>query len=153
MEFAFNSYNRLMWADLAIGKDTLRVINVHLASYDLRMYSIRRNLTKIRGGLQARSWHAKLIYQFVKQTRYPVILCGDFNETPISYPYRKMNSILTDTFAGSGQGFQWTFRFLGLPVRIDHIFLSPSLRARDYHITHSVPWSDHSPVSARIGIR
>lgn len=153
MEFAFNSYNRLMWADLAIGMDTLRIINVHLMSYDLKSYSIRQNLSKIRAGLRARSWHAKLIHQFVQQSPYSVILCGDFNETPISYPYRKMKSILTDAFAGSGTGFQYSFRYYRLPVRIDHIFISPSLRAKDYRISHGLPWSDHSPVSARVGKR
>ena len=152
MEFAFNSYNRLMWADLAIGKDTIRVINVHLMSYDLKSYSVRKNLGKIRAGLRARSWHAKLIHRFVQRAPYPVILCGDFNETPISYPYRKLNSILTDAFAGSGTGFQYSFRFAGLPIRIDHIFISPSLKAKDYHVTHDVLWSDHSPVSARVGV-
>src|SRR5882762_344054 len=86
MEFAFNSYNRMMWADLAIGKDTLRVINVHLMSYELRSYSVRMNLRKIRAALRARSWHTKLIHQFVQHAPYPVVLCGDFNETPVSYP-------------------------------------------------------------------
>jgi len=152
MEFAFNSYNRLMWVDVATGKDTLRVINVHLMSYDFTSYSVRGNLRKIRAAIRARTWHVKLIHRFVQRSPYPVILCGDFNETPVSYPYRKITSLLTDAFAGSGAGFQYSFRFLGLPIRIDQILISPSLRARDYKVTHDVPWSDHSPVSARVGI-
>ena len=152
MEFAFNSYNRLMWIDVAMGKDTLRVINVHLTSYDLTSYSVRGNLRKIRAAIRARTWYARLIHRFVERSPYPVILCGDFNETPVSYPYRKINSLLTDAFAGSGAGFQYSFRFLGFPIRIDHIFISPSLLAKDYQVMHGVPWSDHAPVSARIGV-
>ena len=153
MEFAFNSYNRLMWADVVVGSDTLRVINVHLSSYDFHPMSIRWNLARLRGGLRARSWHAKLIERFIRESRHPVILCGDFNETPLSYPYRKMNSILYDTYQGSGKGFQYSFVFAGLPVRIDHIFISPSLQSKDYQISSEPPWSDHSPVSTRIGLR
>src|SRR5258706_5436236 len=38
MEFAFNSYNWLMWVDLAIAKLTVRTFNGQLLSYDLRSY-------------------------------------------------------------------------------------------------------------------
>ena len=41
----------------------------------------------------------------------PVILCGDFNDTPISYTRHRVASLgLTDAFREAGQGFGFSFR-------------------------------------------
>jgi endonuclease/exonuclease/phosphatase family metal-dependent hydrolase len=153
IEFAFNSYNRVMWADLAFANDTIRVVNAHLVSYDFFANSIRENLKKIRNALRARSWHSKLLEQFIKESPHPLVLCGDFNELPQSYPYLKLNGLLNDTFATSGEGYGYTYRFKGMPVRIDHIFASDELETGDYEIIQDRLWSDHRPLSIRIGPR
>ena len=38
----------------------------------------------------------------------PVILCGDFNDTPASYTYRTVKGDLTDGFRDCGSGFGYT---------------------------------------------
>ena len=48
----------------------------------------------------------------------PVILCGDFNDTPVSYTHRVLTRHLTSAFRQSGNGLGRTFREKGFPVRI-----------------------------------
>lgn len=151
MEFAFNSYNRVMWADLLAGNDTVRIMNAHLVSYDFSEHSVRQNLKKIRNALRARSWHSKLIERFIKESPHPIVLCGDFNELPQSYVYRKLTGVLRDAFATSGEGYGYTYRFKGVPLRIDHIFVSDELATGSYEIIQDRLWSDHRPLSVRIG--
>lgn len=153
IEWAFNSYNRLLWADLVAGSDTIRVMNVHMVSYDFLYHSVRQNLLKVKNALKARSWHSKLIEQFIKESPYPVVLCGDFNELPQSYPYLKMSGILNDAFATSGTGYGYTYRFKGIPIRIDHVFTSDDLQSGNYTIIDEPLWSDHRPISIEIGRR
>lgn len=153
IEFAKNSYNRLMWVDIVAFGDTIRVANVHLMSYDFNNGTFFRNLRAIRTGVMARSWHTKLIYQFINNSPYPLVLTGDFNEAPYSYSYRKINSVLTDTYTESGVGFDYTFLFFGFPFRIDHVFIDPKLTSAEYDVIHGLnQWSNHSPVLVCIGL-
>ncbi|MEJ0031885.1 MAG: endonuclease/exonuclease/phosphatase family protein [Bacteroidota bacterium] len=153
IEWAFNSYNRLMWADLVAGNDTIRVINVHMVSYDFAYHSVRQNILKVKNALKARSWHSKLIERFISESPYPVILCGDFNELPQSYPCIKMRRILNDAFATSGAGYAHTYNFKGIPIRIDQVFTSDELKSGNYEVIDEPLWSDHRPISIEIGRR
>ncbi|MCB0493074.1 MAG: endonuclease/exonuclease/phosphatase family protein [Cyclobacteriaceae bacterium] len=151
IEFAENSYNRLMWVDIVAFADTIRIANVHLMSYDFNNGTLGQNLRAMRTGVMARSWHTKLINQFVRNSPYPVLLMGDFNEAPYSHSYRSITSLLQDTFLSSGAGFDYTYVFLGLPFRIDHVFIDPQLKASHFQIIHGLDeWSNHSPVSVQI---
>ena len=153
IEFAFNSYNRVMWADLVAGNDTIRVVNVHLVSYDFFYHAVRTNILKVKNALKARSWHSKLLERFINESPYPVVLCGDFNEMPQSYPYMKMNGILNDAFATSGAGYAYTFMFKSIPIRIDQVFTSDELQTGNYKVIDEPLWSDHRPISIEIGRR
>lgn len=153
MEFAFNSYNRVMWADLTVGNDTVRIMNAHLVSYDFYEHSVRENLKKIRNAMRARSWHSKLLENFIRESPHPVVLCGDFNELPQSYVHSKLNGVLNDAFRTSGEGYGYTYRFKGVPLRIDHIFASDDLATGGYEVIRDRLWSDHQPLSIHIGPR
>lgn len=79
----------------------------------------------------------------------PVILCGDFNDTPISYTrYRVAGLGLTDAFREGGQGFGFTFRRNAIRVRIDHIFCSKDFEPIQAKVDEESPYSDHQPISA-----
>ena len=57
-------------------------------------------------------------------TPYPVIVCGDFNDTPVSYSYQQLRGDFNDAFVGSGKGI-WKNYIGKLPsFRIDNIFYS-----------------------------
>jgi endonuclease/exonuclease/phosphatase family metal-dependent hydrolase len=152
IEFGDNSFNRLLWADVVSGQDTLRVINIHMKSYNFEPQSVMFNLSQLKKGVAGRSYHTKKTYDFIRKSPYPVILCGDFNETPYSYSYRKFQSILNDSFLRSGAGYAHTYKVKKtIPFRIDYVFTDPELKTKDYTVFYNLPWSDHSPLAVRIG--
>ena len=81
---------------------------------------------------------------------HPVIICGDFNDTPISYTYQKLAHRLTSAYRekGMGPGFSFSQRFF--PVRIDHIFHSSNWACQSCCIDKSISTSDHYPLVARL---
>jgi endonuclease/exonuclease/phosphatase family metal-dependent hydrolase len=162
-----NSYNACIITDLLIDGDTVRVFNVHLQSIkfkkvnydamdsltqklnarrieDVKDISARLKLAYIKRAEQVDElkWH-------IKQSPYPVIICGDFNDTPISYSYHQVRGDLEDAFVGSGSGIGNTYRGKLPSFRIDFIFYSPLYSSRKYH-THRLSLSDHYPVSCEI---
>ena len=78
----------------------------------------------------------------------PVILCGDFNDTPVSYTHRVLTRNLTSAFRQSGNGLGRTYRDRGFPVRIDHILFSPQhWKSSNTRVDKTMNLSDHSPIS------
>src|SRR5690606_34553925 len=133
---------------IQVDGDTIRVVSVHLMSYDFGGSS-RGALDKIRRGLMARSWHTKVIMDFLDKSPHPIVLCGDLNENPLSYPYTSITSRLKDSFLESGSFVSPTYFLWGIiPYRIDYIFVSPKIKTTDYNNVIDIPdgWSDHSPV-------
>ncbi len=82
----------------------------------------------------------------------PMILCGDFNDTPVSYTYHKLSRNLNDAFIGSGTGMGTTFRGNFPYVRIDYLLYSDDFKAYHYK-TGKINWSDHYPVMARFRLK
>ena len=77
----------------------------------------------------------------------PVILCGDFNDTPVSYTHRVLTRNLTSAFRESGNGLGLTFRERGFPVRIDHILFSPQYwTSHNTRVDGDMNLSDHRPI-------
>ena len=74
-----------------------------------------------------------------------LIVCGDLNDTPISYAYRVVNNSMTDAFSSSGNGLGITYNQHNFRFRIDHIFHSSNMKA--YNATvDKVSASDHYPM-------
>jgi endonuclease/exonuclease/phosphatase family metal-dependent hydrolase len=151
VEFGAPSFNRLLWADILFDNDTIRVVTVHLKSYNFQQNAFKVNLVRLQEGVSYRTWHASMTKQFIDTSPYPVVLCGDFNEPTHSYSYRLVSKGLSNAFHGSGDFFEYTFWLKGMPIRIDHILTSNELQTKDFEVTHGLNWSDHSPVSVRIG--
>lgn len=82
----------------------------------------------------------------LKRAGCSVILCGDFNETPISYPYRQINRRLKNAFAESGRGLGLSFNMKLFPVRIDHLFYSSDWQSYQTFVDRSIAVSDHYPL-------
>ena len=82
---------------------------------------------------------------------YPLIMCGDFNDTPLSYAYKKISNDLKDAFVYAGYGLGNTYSGNLPPVRIDFILHSPSFNSHEFKV-HGILLSDHYPVSVFINM-
>lgn len=81
---------------------------------------------------------------------YPAIVCGDFNDTPISYTYQQIDDRLTSAYRQAGTGPGFTYTRWSFPVRIDHLFFSSHWTCTSCCINRTVSASDHYPVIVRL---
>lgn len=77
-----------------------------------------------------------------------MIMCGDFNDTPISYTYQRLARRLDCAFRETGRGVGFTYKHSGIYVRIDHIFISKDWQCLKCYVDDGITASDHLPVVA-----
>ena len=106
---------------------------------------ILRTLRKLKKAFIVRSLQANRLAESIKSSPYPVILAGDFNDTPASYAYHIISKGLNNAFVLRGKGFSRTYVESKYPLRIDHILSSKSMKPRSYR-RPALPYSDHFPV-------
>ena len=87
-----------------------------------------------------------VLYYINKVGREGVIVCGDFNDSPISYSCRAMSSHLKSAFRESGNGLGWTYNMSGFHFRIDHIFVSDYWQSYGTYVDKTADWADHYPL-------
>lgn len=78
----------------------------------------------------------------------PVIICGDMNDTPVSYCYHTVRGNLSDTWAEGGVGPGITFNRHKFWFRIDHLFHSRHFYTLDVRVLDEYDYSDHYPLLA-----
>jgi endonuclease/exonuclease/phosphatase family metal-dependent hydrolase len=160
-----NSKNITIYTDLLIGSDTVRVFNVHLQSYqiDTRKYSfiesgvddekdlddMREVGARFKKGFQLRAQQARKIREYINNSPYHVLVCGDFNDPPASYAYRQLRKGLNDAFVESGSGIGRTYVGKLPSFRIDYILHSQGFESYNFK-TYDFVNSDHLPVSAEL---
>ncbi|SFV30600.1 endonuclease/exonuclease/phosphatase family protein [Thermoflavifilum thermophilum] len=153
-------HTTLAYADLVIGADTIRVMTAHLQSFGLEqeeMQGIKNSdpqsswqaLRKLRKGFQLHERQALVIARVIRQSPYPVILCGDFNTTPVSGAYFTISRHLQDAFLATGAGLGRTYSRYAPTLRIDYIFADPRLEVKGFEVI-KLPASDHYPILASI---
>lgn len=97
-----------------------------------------------------RAEQAEKVASVVEKCGDPIILCGDFNDVPVSYAYNTIKGKkLESAFAENGLGYGVTFRERMFPFRIDHILYSKELKSYDFRID-TVSHSDHFPIMCQI---
>lgn len=163
-----DSSNSLLRTDLLLGRDTLRLFNNHLQSTQVDEMSqerverldvrggdqgtekfVRSLASRLRANYRRRAVQVDTVSQMIASSPHPAIVTGDFNDTPVSYTYKKMRGDLEDTFVNAGTGFAYTYNRLFSMLRIDYIFHSPLFETLDYR-SDALPWSDHNPVYVRL---
>ena len=75
-----------------------------------------------------------------------VIVCGDFNDSPLSYAHRVIGKELDDAFVQSGNGFGISYNQNHFYFRIDHILLSKNLESYQCTVDKTIKSSDHYPI-------
>ena len=152
---------------LLIGHDTVCVVNLHLESthltnVDRKRYSdiisgdmdhnqaeaeTRMIYGKLSAAMAQRARQADWLHNYIERhSRYPLIVCGDMNDTPISYVRRTVAQGLTDCYVESGCGLGFSYRRKGFRFRIDNIFCSSHFEPYNCYVDDTVEASDHYPV-------
>jgi len=145
--------------DLEIKGKPYRVINAHLGSF-----GFVKSMVKFDGETQEDEQKIKdivkrliptfkthqeqvaIIRKSIDESPYPVILAGDLNSVPNSYEYYHLGKGLNDAFFEVGKGSGTSFHDYKYPLRIDFVFVSPSIKPVTYKVDRSVKLSDHFPV-------
>lgn len=160
--FSKHMVNGIIEANIRLGDKDLRLINFHLASYQLNTQEeeklekderLKSAIYKLRNGLTNRSTQVELLRQKILESSLSraVIAAGDLNDTPHSYAYRNLSDFLIDSYreSGSGEGKTYVGKLPGF--RIDYIFHSDQLYSLSYKTIRQVK-SDHYPVLAQLSV-
>lgn len=169
--FKYKSNNICIFSDLKIGRDTVRVYNMHLQSISFNnsdykfIEALKENndtldaedieigskniLRRIKRAFVKRATQTEKILAHINACKYPVIICGDFNDTPFSYTYHEFAEKYEDSFKESGSGIGNTYIGVMPSYRIDYIFHSPQFTATGFKVLPD-ELSDHYPVSTVI---
>ncbi|MDE5568745.1 MAG: endonuclease/exonuclease/phosphatase family protein [Muribaculaceae bacterium] len=152
---------------------TITIFNVHLQSFDLlssdrEMFSKLKRLqgsedeiarmknhlvNKIREAGPQRVNDTEELIRYIKKFGGPnVIVCGDFNDIPGSYPLRMLSDEhLKEVYPEVGFGPMVTYNAGGFYFRIDHILYRGNLRPVKMN-RGSIRSSDHYPITATFEI-
>jgi endonuclease/exonuclease/phosphatase family metal-dependent hydrolase len=157
--------NSCLWADLIINFDTIRVYSIHLQSNriskDADAMIEKRKIEKetwvgVKGIVRkfnhfnsTRASQAELIKKHINTSPFPVVACGDFNDTPLSYTYAHLSEGLRDVFYERGRGIGTTYSGKIPFLRIDYILTSQCFSPMKFSIIKQ-NFSDHYPVAAQV---
>lgn len=162
--------NICIYTDLVKNGDTFRLYNMHLASLHLKpenyelldnfdkgfedknLKAFKNTLIRLREAYKRRREQVNSIAEHIQSSPYPVIVCGDFNDGPESYSYRRIAEGLSDAFVEAGNGFGNTYNGRLPALRIDYILYSPIFIAAKHRVINR-QLSDHFPIMAGLNLR
>lgn len=158
----------LIYVDLKIKNDTIRVFTTHLQSVqfqkkdyeaineitkaeDSLFVHSKTILSKLKKAIKYRSTQADLVRKILDDSPFPKIMCGDLNDIPNSYTYFTIRGDMQDAFLKKGMGIGRTFNGLSPTLRIDYIFVEKSLAINQFRRVIN-NYSDHYMLSTDIQI-
>lgn len=169
--FDTRSNNICIYSDMLIGKDTVRIYNMHLQSisFSQKDYTFISDLTdeddakdelensksilrRLKRAFVKRAAQTEKVAASLAGCRYKIILCGDFNDTPASYAYELISKNLKDAFVEKGSGFGRTYAGKFPQFRIDYIMHSQNIRCTKY-VRSEETFTDHFPITAYFSLK
>jgi len=163
----YESGNMILITDLKIDNDTIRLFNCHLQSYrfsdadinsldsisfekqEESLKKMRYTGAKLKLAFIKRAKQADELSELIKESPYKVILCGDFNDTPVSYTYHTVVGDLKDAFVESGKGVGNSYLGKLPSFRIDYILHSDAFDSYNFKVDQ-VKLSDHYPINCKL---
>lgn len=153
--------NAFCYADINLSDNQkARIYNIHLQSnqFSQEDYDYIENITekpteegiirifqKLKNGYINRAEQINTFITHKNESPFPSIVCGDFNDTPVSYTYTLMNENMQDAFVEKGLGFGRTYHEISPFLRIDYTFLHPIFNVTKFK-SFPTDLSDHYPI-------
>lgn len=139
------------------------LINLHLESFRLQAQNAKSYLELAKQGEATeltKAMFGKMGPTFLKHQEQAeairkhidsvgserTIVCGDFNDTPVSYALAHIGEGLENAYSAAGNGLGFSFRSRYFKVRIDHILLGTAFRPIFTEVDKSAKGSDHFPI-------
>lgn len=155
------SDNNVIFADIKMRRDTIRVYSIHLQSTKIspdihekideaKSKKIFRRMSEAFAEQQSQS---ELIKEHKLDCHYPKIICGDMNNSAFSYVYRNIKGNMKDTFEEAGEGFGKTYDYEFYPARIDYILADKQFEVKNFKNFDNFVNSDHFPIITRLALK
>lgn len=162
-----------VYADVKLpNNDVVRVYNLHLRSIKISKEKELMNkipdisneeenkklkeesisiIKKMKFAFVNRAAQVDVLTKHIESTDLPVIIAGDFNDTPVSYAYQKLRKYGKDVFTVVGKGMGISYRG-GFPLlRIDYVFTDSEFFTPRSYETLQGEESDHKAVVVELG--
>lgn len=158
-----NSTNLALYSDYDIRGTKLRVYNCHFQSYSISLPRIAQSLKsdyrkavrdteqRMRASLRLRPRQVDKVLKDIDGCPTEAVVVGDFNDTPLSYTYRRLSRGRKDSFVEAGKGFGATYSLLRPLLRIDYILYPESMAATSHKVVRR-PFSDHYPIVSTLSL-
>ena len=159
IHFKEKSNNQVLYADIIMGRNTIRVFNIHLQSMNIddeELTNTANNnhfkrlllkaLLSYRRGAISRSKQVDKLLQEINLSPYPVFVCGDLNEPPLSYAYQQLSENLYNAHEEAGSGLGVTHNGKIPFLRIDNQFYQKDICIQSFEVLNSKTHSDHFPL-------
>jgi len=159
----------LMYADIKLGNDTVRIFTTHLQSLqfyrsdyerikqissgqDSLIANSKTVLGKIKKGFSRRAIQADVADDVMSISPHPHLMCADLNDVPNSYSYQTIKGNMQDAFLKKGFGIGRTFASLSPTLRIDYIFADKNFHIKQFNRI-SKRLSDHYMLVADLELK
>lgn len=168
-----SAFNGSAMYEIHVKETNITVVNNHLESNrltaeDKELYKeliVNKNRSKINEvaknvlghldlAFNAREMQANIVASAIKKQREntpKMIICGDFNDTPMSYAYNKIKGDFIDSYKATGRGMGITYHEDMFWFRIDYIMHTPNIKSYN-SMVDKVKYSDHYPLTAYLSL-
>lgn len=160
--------NIAAYFDIDIDGTIIRFVTVHLQSNGVsskdyhQLTDVGQNeeykkhafefIQKLKTHTQRRSSQTKTVLKSIEDSPYPVVIMGDFNDTPQSYVYQTLRGKRKDAFMEKGNRWGATYLKPFPLLRIDYILHDEELECTSYNCVSEIK-SDHALVEASFRIK
>ncbi len=169
IDFYNSTGNTCIYTDIKIKNQIVRVYNVHMQSihfgYNDYKYidQIQENqetnsqkteniLRKIKNAAVKRGKQVNEVLESINACENPKIICGDFNDPPVSYTYQKLSKNMHDAHVQNGFGFGRTYSKIIPTLRIDYLLFDAAIQINSYK-TIEKDYSDHYPIISTFSLK
>ena len=113
---------------------------------------VKSMIKLLRNAFVNRADQASAVSEHAAASPYPVIICGDINDTPVSYSYKRLSEDRQDAFIEAGSGFGNSYAGVVPFFRIDYIFCDKAIQILDFTTKSDITYSDHYPLSCSVSL-